>query len=90
MIEFKHAPEWVVITQTGGTSRAWPVQETEAGGVGQAMIAIDAILENDYEITTLKLAEGGWLLTGAPTTEGYPLRYTVQAWVLPTGEEVSA
>lgn len=91
MIEFQHVKPWVVITQSGGQSRAWPVQDTEEGGVGQAIMAIHALLEQDYEISLLRLEEGGWLISGTPTTGGYPPRYTVQAWVLKAaGEEEKA
>lgn len=93
MIEFETPKVWSVLTFCGGTAQAWPVQRSEAAGIGQAVQAIHSILEREYTFTIAPLVNttDAWLLTGTPACpDGYPKKYTVMAYVMPTTMEVSA
>ena len=86
MIDFKDNEPmtvWAVITQQGGETKSWPLCMTEAEGLGRASRAIFETLKDDFTMNLMDIGEG-WLMTGTPTTDGYPKRYTVMAYVLPT------
>lgn len=90
MIEYRDGSPmkvWSVLTFNGGEARAWPVQYSLPAGVGQAVMAVSEILERDYTVTCTAMGTvpGGWLITGTPDCpDGYPKKYTVMAYVLPT------
>lgn len=81
-------PCYSVITkqEPGGDLLAWPVQETAAAGIGQAVLALHEQYEGrDYVIDRIMtVGEGGWFIQGRSTTNGYPIRPDINAWVLPT------
>lgn len=88
---YKHEgaiPCYSVITkqEPGGDLAAWSVQETAAAGIGTALLAIHHQYEGrDYVVDRiLPLDNGGWFIQGHSTTNGYPIRPDINAWVLPT------
>jgi hypothetical protein len=93
MIEFETPKVWSVHTFMGGEIQGWPVQRSEVAGIGQAIEAIRQLLEDDYKIQPpVKLESTGvWYIQATPDCpDGYPKKYTVMAYVLPTTMEVSA
>lgn len=91
MSAYKHEgtiPCYSIVTkqEPGGDLWAWPVQDTETAAIGQAVKAIFAQYEGEDFVIDKILSEtdGSWFIQARSTTNGYPIRPDVNAWVLPT------
>lgn len=89
MIDYPRTPVrvWCVQTFCGGEVRAWPVQQSVQAALGQAVKAVHELLERDYTFTVQPLPEkpDAWLVCGSPDCpDGYPKKYSVTAYVLPS------
>lgn len=69
-----------------GDLYAWPVQDTAAAAVGQALMAIHKQYDGrDYVVDkVVEVTDGSWFIQAHSTTNGYPIRPDINAWALPT------
>ena len=89
MIEFQDAPipprtVWTGTIHQGGKFSAIPVEMNLPSAIGQAVLAINSMLGDNYGIDFTEIDDSQYLLRGVSSQNGYPSSDPVHVYIIPT------